>query len=177
MNVKFITRTAILLALTVVFQSMGRFLTPYMGTYNSFIVGPLVNACLLIATAIVGIGSGALIALTAPFGAILTGAAVPLPFAPFIAIGNFLIVLGFYILWKRSQIAGIIVGSLIKFGFLWGAIFFMIPVLTAGKPAKAVAQMTTSLMFTFSWPQLVTALIGGALAIIVLKTIKSNQEY
>jgi hypothetical protein len=147
-----------------------------MGTYNNFIVGPLVNACLLVSTSIVGIWAGVFIALAAPFGAILTGAAVPLPFAPFIAIGNFLIVLGFYLLMKRSQIAGVIVGSLVKFGFLWGAIYLMIPVITAGKPAKAAVQMTNSLMFTFSWPQLVTALIGGALALIVLKTVGKNME-
>lgn len=176
MNIRFITRTAILLALTIVFQSMGRFLTPFLGSYNSFVVGPLVNASLLVSTALVGIGAGAVIAIASPFGAILTGAAIPLPFAPFIAIGNFIIVFFFYILMNRSQIIGLVTGAFLKFAFLWGSVLLMIPVLTAGQPEKKATAMKASLLFSFSWPQLVTALVGGILAILVIKAIRRTVK-
>lgn len=56
-TVHFITRTAILLALTIVFQSIGRAIP--LGQFNQFITGSLVNACLVIAAAATGIwGSG-----------------------------------------------------------------------------------------------------------------------
>ena len=174
MSVRFVTRTAILLALTVAFQVMGRYLTPYMGSYNNFVVGPLVNACLLIATAFVGIQSGIFIAIAAPFGAILSGAAIPHLFAPFIATGNVLIVLGFYLLMKKNQVAGVITGAFLKFAFLWGAIYFMAPVLTSKLPVAQASKMAATLLFSFSWPQLVTALVGGVLATIVIKALRRH---
>jgi len=49
-SIRFITRTAILLALTIVFQTIGRAIP--LGQFNQFITGSLVNACLLIAAAL-----------------------------------------------------------------------------------------------------------------------------
>ena len=167
LKIKFITRTAILLALTIVFQMMGRALTPFMGTYNNFVVGPLVNASLFIATAVVGVWGAGFIALAAPFGAILTGAAIPLPFAPFIALGNLLLVLVFFLL-RKNQFVGIGAAAVVKFGFLFAAINIFVN--TMNLPAKKA----TAMIFTFSWPQLVTALIGGILALAVIPAVKRS---
>lgn len=166
MNLNVLVRAAMLLALTVVFQSMGRFLTPYMGQYNNFVVGPLVNACLMVAAAFTGLWGAGFIALAAPFFAIMTGAQLPLPFAPFIGIGNLVIVVIFYIFINRSKTAGIIIGSVAKFAFLYAAISVFVR-MSEMKPKQKMA-----LLFSFGWPQLVTALIGGLLAVIIIRSLK-----
>lgn len=166
-NVKLITRTAILLALTILFQTLGRFIP--LGPYNQFVVGPLVNACLLVATSAAGIWAGTAVALISPFGAILTGAAIPLPFAPFVAVGNFMLVLFFFII-KNNKIAGIAAGAIAKFGFLLASINFFIWMMKI--PAKKAGVM----LFAFGWPQLVTAIIGGILALIILKALEKNNN-
>lgn len=167
MNTKMITRTAILLALTILFQTLGRFVP--LGQFNQFIVGPLVNACLLIAAAYTGLGGGAVVSVLSPFGAILTGAAIPLPFAPFIAVGNFILVL-MYVLLKKKQLAAIASGAVLKFGFLWGSVLIFTSLMNI--PAKKASVMIAS----FSWPQLVTALIGGAIALAVIKALGKTVE-
>jgi len=55
-KLKYLTRTAMLLALTVIFQFIGRFIP--LGPNSNFIVGPLVNACLIISAGLVGLFSG-----------------------------------------------------------------------------------------------------------------------
>lgn len=162
MNIRIITRTAILLALTIVFQMLGRFIP--LGQFNQFIVGPLVNSCLIIAAVYTGLAGGAVVAVLSPFGAILTGAAIPLPFAPFIAAGNFILVLTYFLL-KKKPLAGIVSGAVLKFGFLLASVNFFVWMM--GLPAKKAAALIAS----FSWPQLVTAVIGGLLALLVLKVL------
>ena len=167
MNTRMLTRTAILLALTILFQMLGRFIP--LGQFSQFIVGPLVNACLLIAAAYTGLAGGAVVAVLSPFGAILTGAAIPLPFAPFIAVGNFILVL-LYVLLKKKQLAGIASGAVLKFAFLWASI------LTFTSLMNIPAKKATLLIASFSWPQLVTALIGGAIALVVIKALGKSIE-
>lgn len=162
MKVKFMTRTAILLALTIVFQTLGRSLP--LGQANQFITGSLVNACLIIAAASVGLWGGLAVSLLSPFGAILTGAPIPLLFAPFIGVGNFILVL-LFVLFKKQQILGVASGAVLKFGFLFASINLFVNWMNLPGP-KATAMIAT-----FSWPQLVTAIIGGAIALIVIKTI------
>lgn len=165
MNVRIITRTAVLLALTIVFQLLGRIFTPYLGPNSNFIVGPLVNTCLIIATASAGLSGAALIAILAPFTALLTGAALPLPFLPFISIGNFILVLLFHI-FRQKQIVGLLTGSILKFGFLFVSVIFFLKVFQV--PPKLAGVM----YFSFSWPQLVTALAGSIIALAVIRTLK-----
>jgi hypothetical protein len=162
-NTRFITRTALLLAIVIVFQLLGRF----MGPYNNFIVGPIVNAVLIIATAASGLWSGTAIAVIAPIVSALTNKAAIAPiilaFSPFIAAGNFIIVLSFSLLMKKSKVAGVITGAIVKFAFLYGAITVFAGLMNL-KP-KVASSLTT----LFSWPQLVTALVGGVIALIVIK--------
>lgn len=166
-NVKFIARTAILLALTIVFQTIGRFIP--LGANSQFIVGPLVNACLIIAAATTSLLGSTIVALVAPFGAILTGAALPLPFAPFIAVGNFVLVLFYYLL-RKKEIVGIITGAVLKFLFLLASVNFFVWAMKL--PAKKAGLM----LVAFSWPQLVTALMGGIVALIIVKFLRKSVE-
>ncbi len=167
MNTKIITRTAILLALTILFQTLGRFIP--LGQFSQFIVGPLINACLLIAAAYTGLAGGAVVSVLSPFGAILTGAAIPLPFAPFIAVGNFILVL-LYVLIKKKPVAAIASGAVLKFGFLWASILIFTGMM------KIPAQKANIMIASFSWPQLVTALVGGIIGLAVIKALDRAIE-
>jgi hypothetical protein len=171
-STRFMTRTAILLALTVAVQMAGRSIP---APANSYIVGPLVNACILISTAFVGLTGGIIISILAPFTSLINNHAVIAPilllFAPFIAIGNMLLAFCFHILKKKSQVAGIIIGAILKFGFLFGAIKLFVNLKGDIKP-----KIVSNLVSLFSFPQLITALIGGIIAIAVIKALKNNLE-
>jgi hypothetical protein len=169
-KVKILTRTAILLALAIVFQMMGRF----MGPNNNFIVGPLVNAVLVVSTAAAGLWGGTAISVIAPFVSALTNKApiapIILSFSPFIAGGNFIYVLCYYLFAKRNKIAGVIIGSVLKFSFLFVSITIFTRLLSIN--SKQAAMLTAM----FGWPQLLTALVGGTIALIVIKSIGRNIE-
>jgi hypothetical protein len=161
MNTKTITRTALMLALTIVFQILGRYIP--LGPNSNFIVGPLVNACLIITASLVGVFGASLIAIVAPFGALLTGATVPLPFLPFVALGNLVLVVLFYLINKKNYTAGVVAGAVVKFLALYASIIVFTNM------ANIPAKKATAMIFTFGWPQLVTALIGGVIAYFVIR--------
>lgn len=158
----FITRTAMLLALTVVFQMAGRLLP----ANSNFIVGPLVNACLAISAVFAGLWGGIVISVLSPFTSLVNNhapiAAALLPFAPFIAAGNAVYVTIFKLSYRKSKAAGIIAGSTAKSAFLYGSVLLFLRLFNFPKFSK-------TLLFLFGWPQLVTALIGGFIALAVVK--------
>ncbi len=158
----FVATTGMLIALTVSLQLLGRYIP--LGVYNNFVIGPLVNACLFVSVIMVGWPSGVIVGLLSPFGAILTGSAIPLLFTPFIVAGNFLLVIIFNLL-KKKRIIGIIGASIVKTTFLYVAIICMLSILKL--PPKKSGMM----LFLFSWPQLITALLGGVIAINVLNRL------
>lgn len=163
---KEIARTAILLALTAAIQITGKCFTPFLGPMNIFIVGTLVNACLLISVEYAGIKGASMIAFAAPFTAVLTGTPVPIPFIPFIGVGNFLLILIFYLL-KRT-ILGIVIGAIIKFSFLFASVTLFL------KITDLPAILVGVLYFSFSWPQIVTALMGGIVYLTAKRVLKKK---
>lgn len=170
-KIKMLTRTAVLLAVVVVVQMVGRSLPN-----NNFIVGPLVNMCLLVAAMTAGLGGGIAIAVLSPFTSLINNhaplAAALLPFAPFIAVGNILFLVIFYLLYKKAKYAGVVLASIVKFAFLLAAIKVFLNVFEFSKFAEKLIAL-------FSYPQLITALIGGFLAIPVIygvrKALKINN--
>ncbi len=150
-----IAGTALMLALTAALQMSGRYLTPFLGPANMFVVGTLVNACLLIAVGYAGIRGATVIAFAVPFTALLSGAPIPLPFLPFIGAGNFLLVLMSYLF--RNKVVGISAGAVAKFLFLFGAVAVFL------RLTELPTALAGVLFFSFSWPQLVTALLGGVI--------------
>lgn len=168
-KIRFLTRTALLLAVAITFQFVGKFIP-----YNNFIVGPVINAVLIIATASAGIWSGTAIAVIAPLVSAFTNKAAIAPliigFSPFIIIGNFIYLLLYYLLQKKSRIVGIAAGSVLKSAFLYASISVFT---SAVKMQPKVAATLTNL---FSWPQLLTALVGGAVAFAVLAAIGKSLE-
>ncbi|MDD2353442.1 MAG: ECF transporter S component [Atribacterota bacterium] len=151
-RIRWISRTAILLAIALVFQ---------MGGFPQFITGPLVNTVLYLATMIVGWQGGILIGIFTPVIAAMRGILPPplAPLIPFIALGNAILVILFFWLKSKNKIFGIIIASLVKFLVLVSAVRLLVQV------PPAIAQM-------MSFPQLVTALAGGFIALIIINIFK-----
>ncbi|NLL61348.1 MAG: ECF transporter S component [Candidatus Atribacteria bacterium] len=151
-RIKWLTRTAFLLAIALVFQ---------MGGFPQPITGPLVNTVLYLAASIVGWQGGILIGILTPLVAAMRGILPPplAPLIPFIALGNSLMVVLFYLLKFKNKIIAIIIASLVKFSILFSAVNLLVQV------PPAVSQM-------MSLPQLITALTGGIVALLVMALLK-----
>ena len=131
------------------------------------ITGPIVNALLFIATVILGV-QGAVVVAFFPSVFALSVGLLPLPLAPmipFIMVGNFVLVVVFEYFRIKNFWLGVVVASLVKFLFLWASSSLIVSSLLSSQLATTVSAM-------FSWPQLITALIGGVIAFIFLKRIK-----
>ncbi len=152
MNTKLLTRTAILLAVALVFQ---------LGGFPQFVTGPVVNMVLYLAALMIGMWSGVVIGIFTPVMAYIRGIMPFLPLVPFIAAGNALLVIVFALLKDKNYILGISAASVLKFFLLASAVRFIIDV------PDPVAQ-------AMSFPQLITALAGGILAMIIYKAIKAS---
>ena len=170
-KILWITETAVLLALLIVLQ----WVTKPLG---QFVTGSCVNAVLAVAALMVGLSSGLAGALVSPVCAYLLGIAPNLVAVPAIMAGNAVFVLALAllcgkVLWR--QVAAWLVAAAAKFAVLYTLVVVLIcgplsgSLMEAGLMKKPmIAVMTAS----FSWPQLVTALIGGALALILVPVLK-----
>ena len=135
--------------------------------HNQFITGPIVNATLLVAVALLGMRDGILIGLIPSSIALATGLLPPVlaPMIPFIIVGNAILVVTFGYLRNKNYWLGLVSASILKFAFLFGTSSIVINLLANQKVAANVAVM-------MSWPQLVTALAGGLIAYGFLRSIK-----
>lgn len=151
-SVRFLTRTALFLALTLALQGL---------RLPTFLTGPGVNLFLALATFWVGLGSGVLIGLLTPWVALLLGI-LPAPLAPaipFIMIGNavYALLIGLFFRYlpaKGGQVAGVVTGATAKFLVIGGAVTYIL----ALPPPLSGALLL---------PQLYNALLGGGAAIII----------
>jgi hypothetical protein len=164
-----LTRSALLLALCVAVQQFK--------TLSQFITGPLVNAILIISVLYIGLWSGITIAVLSPVFALIINPSPILQLVPqmtvVIAIANILIVLGTYLLKNKNLILGLVAGSVAKTAALWAGIsLVVIPVF--GAALKAPQKAALSAMFSYN--QLITALIGSALAYLIWLKLKKAVE-
>lgn len=160
----FITRTALMIALALVAQSL-RFIIP---TAPTLLIGTLVNLVLVVSAGIVGGAGAAIVSVIAPIVAFFQGgpAAASAVFIPCIAAGNLALVLMFAWLSKKNSILGGALGSVAKFGVLY--VLMVVLAIPAFAPAKLVAPLSAA----FGITQLATAAMGSALGIIVLLLLK-----
>ena len=135
--------------------------------HQQWVTGPIVNAMFLIAVALLGAQTAIILALLPSTIALSVGLlpAVLASMIPFIIISNTILILGFNFLRAKNFWAGVVVGSVLKFAFLWSTSFVVINLLLKQELATKVSSM-------MSWPQLATALIGGVVAYVFLKSIK-----
>lgn len=166
-QILWITETAVMLALLVTLQALTR-------SAGQYVTGSCVNLILAVTTLAAGLGSGAAVALLSPFFAFLLGIGPQLlPIVPAISVGNLLYVL---LLWG---IAGRNLHSLPRKLLAWlgaaggkaAALYLLVVRLLCAAldlPQKQVAVFTAM----FSWPQLVTALAGGGVALLAVPIVR-----
>lgn len=164
-----ITRTAAFIALLVVLQAA----TAPLG--NTILTGTLVNALLIVSVRLCGIWSGGFVAILSPVMAKMVGIGPLWSLIPFIALGNMTFVLAWHFPWKGlpgpgylKEILSLIAAASAKFAVLYlGIVRLAVPlVLKLPQPQAAVVSGM------FSLPQLVTALLGGAVALPILGALK-----
>ena len=165
-----ITYTAVLLALLIVLQ----WATKSLG---QFVTGSCVNCILAVAALVVGWESGLTVALVSPFMAFLLNIGPKnMAVVPAIAVGNAVLVLVLWLILRKKQdvlrsVLGIVCASAAKFLALYLLVVQLLcRVLTM--PEKMVATFSTM----FSWPQLVTALIGSAVAVAIIPLVKRARR-
>ena len=173
-KIRWITETAVMLALLVSLQS----LTKPMG---QMVTGSCVNAVLAVSVLVAGLPSGLTVALISPVLAYLLGIAPQILTVPAIMVGNSVYVALLYILADRSgknvvkQAVAWVAAAAAKFVSLYAIVVGLIcGVLSESLLASGVMKppMLKALPATFSWPQLITALIGGAVALLIVPVLR-----
>lgn len=173
-----VLQTAMLLALMLVFQQLRLLLGNTL--VSTIIIGSLVNLVLVVAAGTVGWRGSVVLGILSPVVALIEGH-LPLPvLIPFVAAGNIVISVVFELVERKKNEdkrmwAAVALSSIAKTAALYALIvlFFLGVMLPGmGLPANKAAAMTTALSLSFSWPQLVTALIGGAIAVPVIKRLR-----
>lgn len=148
------------LSLLVLFAAIT--LAPLTMVHAQWLTGPLVNTMLLLTCALVGPVEAVILGLL-PSTLALASGLLPLPLAPtipFIMIGNALYIAAFHYAGKK-QVLGVLLGSAIKYLFLFFAARLLLAPLIASSALPALFMMLGT-------AQLVTALIGGVLALGIL---------
>lgn len=127
-------------------------------TQNQWLTGTIVNAILFLAAYKLKLVNAILVAII-PSTIALTRGLLPLPMAmliPYIILSN-TILITIFSTFKKRILPGVLLASFAKFSFLYLVIFFM---------AK---ELNTTFILMFQWPQLITALAGGFLALSIIK--------
>jgi hypothetical protein len=176
-NTRKMVATAILIALTIVFQ----LLRPVLGGSNivsTYIISSLVNLTLIMSACAVGLVSGVSVAVIAPLFALLQGHAA-LPMVPWIMGGNLVLVLLFALLaqkdrtslkvdWVRWSAVSVL-ASVVKYAVIT---LGQALVLTSAKGlAFGVAAGTAAAAQVV---QVVTALIGAGLGGVILPMLPAS---
>ncbi len=173
-KIRWITETAIMLALLVTLQA----LTKPMG---QLVTGSCVNAVLAISALVGGLASGITVAVISPVLAFLLGIAPQILTVPAIMVGNTIYVVLLSLLADGTgknlvrQLVAWVLAAAAKFA----ALYLIVTKLICGVMAPSLLEagtlkepMLKALPATFSWPQLFTALIGGAVALMIVPVLK-----
>ncbi len=173
-KIRWITETAVMLALLVTLQALTK-------PAGQLVTGSCVNAVLAIAALFAGVGSGITIALISPVLAYLLGIAPQILTVPAIMVGNSVyVILLYFIAGKNSknlvrQLLAWLTAAAAKFAALYAIVVWVIcGVLSENLLASGMlkAPMLKALPATFSWPQLFTALIGGVVALLIAPALR-----
>ena len=173
-NLRFITETAIMLALLVTLQALTK-------GFGQLVTGSCVNAVLAVSALIGGLGCGITVALLSPVLAYLLGIAPVIVTVPVIMAGNTVYVLLLWLMTCRigkqlwMQVLAWLVAAAAKFFLLYLLVAKVVcGVLAPGLLSAGIMKqpMLKALPVTFSWPQLFTALIGGGIALLMVPVLR-----
>lgn len=143
---------AILLGVSVV--------APLLGL-PQFVSGTLVNAALLVAVVLLDPRAAVSIGILPSVFALMSGQ-LPAPLAPLmplIMLGNALLVLVFHTVRRRGWWLAVVTAAVVKYCWLFG-----VTNLLAASTDLLAAPVVPVALTMMGWPQLVTALSGGAIA-------------
>ena len=174
-----ITETAIMLALLVTLQALTK-------GFSQLVTGSCVNVVLAVAVLVCGMGCGVTVALISPILAYLLGIAPNLVTVPAIMVGNAVFVLLLHFLVGKDaesivrRIIAWVVAAVGKFAVLYLLVVQVICGLASGmllgkKIGETVVlapPMLEKLPTMFTWPQLITALIGGGVALLMVPVLR-----
>ena len=173
-KIRWITETAVMLALLVCLQA----LTKPMG---QLVTGSCVNTVLAVAALVGGLNCGLVVALCSPVLAYLLGIAPQILTVPAIMVGNTVFVVLLSWLADKTgknlvrQVIAWVAAAAAKFAALYAIVVWLIcGVLSENLLASGTlkAPMLKALPATFSWPQLITALIGGGVALLIVPVLR-----
>ena len=178
-KVRRLTETAVMLALLICLQWAGS-LVPNQLT-KQLITGTCVNCVLAVTVLLVGMSSGITVAVISPVCAFLLGIAPNFITVAPIMLGNtcFVVILRLLVggAWRRA--VAVVAAALAKFCVLYvlvvkiicGAASGALLGKKLGDVVLLAPPMLKALPTMFAWPQLVTALAGGALALLVMPVL------
>ena len=161
---------ALLVALQAITKPMGQLVT-----------GSCVNAVLAVTALVAGLSGGITVAVISPVLAYLLGIAPQILTVPAIMVGNTVFVVLLRLIAGRDsrkigrQIAAWISAAAAKFAALYAIVVWVIcGVFSQGLLDSGMMKppMLKALPVTFSWPQLFTALIGGAVALLITPVLR-----
>lgn len=173
-KIRWITETAVMLALLVAFQA----LTKPMG---QLVTGSFVNAVLAVTVLVAGLYSGITVALISPILAYLLGIAPQILTVPAIMAGNAVFVVLLYMIAGKDskkmlrQILAWLGAATAKFAVLYAIVVWLIcGVLAEQLLADGTLKqpMLKALPVSFGITQLFTALIGGAVALLIVPVLR-----
>jgi len=183
-KIRWITETAVMLALLICLQWVGSFVPEQMT--KQLITGTCVNAVLAITVLFVGMSSGITVAIISPVCAFLFGIAPNFITVAPIMVGNvcFVVLLKLLVgktfkpVWRQPL--ALIAAAVVKFGVLYLLVVKVICGVASGallgkKLGDIVVlapPMLKMLPTMFAWPQLVTALAGGTLALLITPVLR-----
>lgn len=137
------------------------------------VTGSIVNAVLIYTLINYGLNQAIILGMITPIIAASSGF-LPLPLLlmlPFITLGNAVYVSVYNLLNKKYQVAGIFTAAIAKFLLIYLTVTYFvfkpINVLIAGK--AQIVNIPLTIIDMMRWPQLYTAILGGLIALGLLK--------
>ena len=172
-KIRWITETAVMLALLVTLQAL-------LKSLGQLVTGSFVNAVLAVTTLVASLSGGITVAIISPVLAYLLGIAPQILTVPAIMVGNVVFVILLHCIAGKSKrlvrlVLAWISAAAAKFAVLYAIVVWLIcGVLSESLLASGTLKppMLKMLPATFSWPQLITALIGGGVALLIAPVLR-----
>jgi hypothetical protein len=183
-KVRWITETAVMLALLICLQWVGSMVPDQMT--KQLITGTLVNCVLAVTVLMVGLSSGLTVAVISPVCAFIFGIApnfitvLPIMMANSCYVALLYLIVGKERKFGWRQPVGLAAAALVKFGVLYLLVVKVICGMASGALlGKKIGDivvlappMLKMLPTMFAWPQLVTAVSGGIIALAIIPVLR-----
>ena len=173
-KIRWITETAMMLAMLVALQALTK-------GFGQLVTGSCVNAILAVTVLVGGVWNGITVALISPILAFVLGIAPQILTVPAIMAGNSVFVLALYFIVgkKYASVSRRILAWIVAAAAKFATLYFIVVKLICGVLSASLLEagtmkppMLKALPATFSWPQLITALIGGGLALLIVPHVR-----